>query len=94
MKTALFIISLFSVSAVVQANQGAMVHTAIMQPPSFEDVDANKDGVISEDEAIKAKALSKMDFSAADKDGNGLLSKNEYQQAVQNKSTTKQHKGS
>ena len=94
MKTALLFISLFSVSALVQANQGALVQTAIMQPPSFEDVDTNKDGVISKDEAIKAKALNKMDFTAADKDGNGLLSKNEYQQAVQNKSTSKPHKGS
>ncbi len=96
MKTALLFISLFSVSALVQANQGAVIQTAIMQPqpPSFEDVDTNKDGVISKDEAIKAKALNKMDFTAADKDGNGLLSKNEYQQAVQNKSTSKPRKGS
>lgn len=94
MKTAFLIISLFSVSALVQANPGAVVQTAVMQPPSFEDVDANKDGVISKDEAIKAKALNNADFTAADKDGNGLLSKNEYEQAVQHKGMTQQHKGS
>ncbi len=94
MRTALLIISLFTLSALVQANQGTLIRTAIKQPPSFEQVDVNKDGVISKDEAIKAKVLSKMEFSAADKDGNGLLSKNEYRQAVQNKRMSKPHKGS
>lgn len=94
MKTALLIISLFSMSTLVQANQGTMIQTAIKQPPSFDKVDTNKDGVISKDEALKAKALSKMDFSAADKDGNGLLSKNEYRQAVQHQATDRQQQGS
>lgn len=94
MKIAFLFISLFSLSTLVQANQGTLMQTAIKQPPSFEDVDANKDGVISKDEAIKAKVLNEMDFSAADQDGNGLLSKNEYQHAVEHKGTASPHKGS
>jgi hypothetical protein len=97
MKYTLLIISLFAASAVAQAAQGGSeVQAAIKQPPSFEDVDVNKDGAISKDEAANANVLNDLDFSAADKDGNGMLSKEEYQQALAQKSSPaqQQHKGS
>ena len=46
--------------------------------PAFEDVDANDDGSISQEEAA---AIEGLDFSAADADQNGSLSREEYEAA-------------
>jgi hypothetical protein len=50
-----------------------------MNPPSFEELDANVDGYISKSEA---SAVPDLDFTAADKDQNGVLSKSEYEKAI------------
>jgi hypothetical protein len=47
--------------------------------PSFEQLDVNKDGVLSRSEAAK---LPSMDFSAADKNRDGALSRSEYEAAI------------
>ena len=93
MRNTLVLISLLALGSLAQANQGDVIHAAIMQPPAFEDVDINKDGVISKDEAIHAKVMNEQDFAAADKDGNGMLSKNEYRRAVQAEGAAAQKKG-
>lgn len=48
--------------------------------PSFDQIDTNGDGVISREEA--AAAGLNLDWSSADKDGSGSLSRDEYQSAV------------
>lgn len=44
--------------------------------PAFEDVDANGDGAISQEEASTVEGL---DFAAKDTDQNGSLSREEYE---------------
>lgn len=51
-----------------------------IHPKSFDQVDTNKDGQISESEA-KASGL-KLDWSKADIDGDGTLSEAEYNHAI------------
>lgn len=52
---------------------------ALAASPAFEDVDQNKDGRISQAEARTVEGL---DFSKADKNGDGWLSRSEYQAAT------------
>jgi hypothetical protein len=49
---------------------------------SFESVDTNRDGVITQNEAL---AVSGFDFAAADKDGNHTVSRQEFDAAMANK---------
>lgn len=49
------------------------------QAPSFEEVDANQDGMISSEEAAMVEGL---DISSADTDADGSLSMEEYQAAT------------
>lgn len=48
-------------------------------PPAFEDVDRNKDGAITADEAAGVEGL---DMASADANGDGMLSKKEYEAAA------------
>jgi hypothetical protein len=52
---------------------------AFAQMPPFEDVDANSDGQISQQEAA---AIEGFDFAAHDTDQNGTLSRAEYEAEV------------
>ena len=52
---------------------------AFAAAPSFEEVDANADGAISQDEATVVEGL---DFASADTDSNGTLSAEEYAAAT------------
>jgi EF hand len=47
--------------------------------PPFEDVDANKDGQISKEEAANVEGL---DFASADANQDGMLSREEYEAAA------------
>jgi hypothetical protein len=47
--------------------------------PTFDEVDADKDGAISATEAAEVPAL---DFAAADTDKDGTLSRSEYEAAL------------
>jgi hypothetical protein len=47
--------------------------------PAFEDVDANADGQLSQEEAA---AIEGLDFAAADADQSGTLSREEYEAAA------------
>jgi hypothetical protein len=49
---------------------------------SFESVDTNKDGVITQNEAL---AVSGFDFAGADKDGDHTVSRQEFDAAMANK---------
>jgi hypothetical protein len=51
---------------------------ALAQAPTFEEVDVNDDGQISQEEAA---AIEGLDFEAADTDQDGSLSMEEYQAA-------------
>lgn len=48
------------------------------EAPSFEEVDQNSDGMISQEEAASVEGL---DFATADTNQDGSLDRNEYQQA-------------
>jgi len=50
------------------------------QAPSFEEVDANADGMISQDEAGQVEGL---DFATADLNQDGQLDREEYRQATE-----------
>lgn len=58
-------------SAAVMAQQEA---------PSFEEVDQNSDGMISQQEAGEVEGL---DFATADRNQDGQLDRQEFQQATQ-----------
>jgi hypothetical protein len=47
--------------------------------PSFDDVDVNKDGQLTQEEASK---VTDLDFAAADQDKDGKLSRAEYEAAI------------
>jgi len=50
-----------------------------MEAASFDDLDANKDGKLSKEEAAKKAGL---DFAKADTDNDGWLNRSEYEAAV------------
>jgi hypothetical protein len=53
---------------------------AVATAPTFEALDANQDGVISVDEAAVVEGL---DIASADTDGDGVLSRKEYEAATE-----------
>lgn len=62
---------------------GSMRHAAMTQTPSFDQVDTNKDGSITRDEAGTAKVLQQdSGFTSADQNKDGKLSKTEYDAAM------------
>lgn len=58
---------------------GMFSGVAFAAPPAFEDVDTNKDGVITVEEVITVEGL---DMATADTNGDGKLSKQEYEAAA------------
>lgn len=63
---------------------GSMRHAAMTQTPAFDQVDTNKDGSITQDEAGTAKVLQQdTGFTSADQNKDGKLSKTEYAAAMQ-----------
>ncbi|MDX1431045.1 MAG: hypothetical protein R3286_01230 [Gammaproteobacteria bacterium] len=58
---------------------GMFSGVALAAPPAFEDVDTNKDGIIVMEEAVKVEGL---DMSTADSNGDGQLTKQEYEAAA------------
>lgn len=58
---------------------GMFSGVALAAPPAFEDVDRNKDGAITADEAAGVEGL---DMASADANGDGMLSKKEYEAAA------------
>jgi hypothetical protein len=58
---------------------GMFSGVALAAPPAFEDVDRNKDGAITADEAAGVEGL---DMASADANGDGMLSKQEYEAAA------------
>jgi len=58
---------------------GMFSGVALAAPPAFEDVDRNKDGAITADEAAGVEGL---DMASADANGDGMLSKQEYDAAA------------
>lgn len=65
-----------------QAVQHVYVPIPINPVPSFKYVDVDEDGAVIRDEARHAHVLYGDQFTRADKDGNGWLSKEEYDQAI------------
>jgi hypothetical protein len=51
-----------------------------MEMPSFEDLDTNENGVVSESEAALVPGL---DFDTADANQDGVLSRTEYEEATE-----------
>ncbi|MDA3932870.1 MAG: hypothetical protein PF630_00770, partial [Gammaproteobacteria bacterium] len=49
--------------------------------PSFDELDTNQDGAVSQEEAIASEAVA-ANFNAADADGDGLLTQQEYDDLV------------
>lgn len=58
---------------------GMFSGAALAAPPAFEDVDRNKDGAITMEEAVKVEGL---DMATADSNGDGKLTKAEYEEAA------------
>lgn len=58
---------------------GLFSSAALAAPPAFEDIDRNKDGAITADEAASVEGL---DMASADANGDGMLSKTEYEAAA------------
>ncbi len=58
---------------------GMFSGVALAAPPAFEDVDRNKDGAIT---AAEATAVEGLDMVSADANGDGKLSKKEYEAAA------------
>lgn len=58
---------------------GLALYCGLAWAQSFEEVDANQDGMITSEEAAIVEGL---DFSAADADADGALSMDEYQSAT------------
>ena len=64
------------------ASPPAATPVAMTPAPTFEQADTNKDGAVSRDEAVAAKALQKTGFDTADQNKDGKLSKAEYDAAI------------
>jgi hypothetical protein len=62
--------------------QTGILPVAMTPSPTFAQVDANKDGVISNEEVSAAKALQNTSFDSADLNRDGSLSKAEYDAAT------------
>lgn len=58
---------------------GMFSGVALAAPPAFQDVDVNKDGTITADEAAQVEGL---DMSTADANGDGKLTMQEYEAAA------------
>lgn len=58
---------------------GMISGVALAAPPAFQDVDRNKDGAITADEAAAVEGL---DMASADTNGDGMLSQQEYDAAA------------
>lgn len=58
---------------------GMFSASALAAPPAFQDVDKNKDGTITAEEAAMVEGLS---MAAADANGDGKLSRQEYEAAA------------
>lgn len=58
---------------------GMFSGVALAAPPAFQDVDRNKDGAITADEAAAVEGL---DMTSADANGDGKLTKAEYEAAA------------
>ena len=58
---------------------GLFSGVALAAPPAFQDVDINKDGVITPDEAAGVEGL---DMASSDTNGDGALSQDEYAAAA------------
>lgn len=58
---------------------GMFSGAALAAPPAFQDVDTNKDGVITADEAAQVEGL---DMTTADTNGDGKLTMQEYDAAA------------
>jgi hypothetical protein len=86
------IISAFAIALTLTAPVGASpavaTPVAMTPAPTFEQADANKDGAVSRDEAVAAKALHNTSFDTADQNKDGRLSKVEYDAAI--KASTQQ----
>ncbi|HKI82288.1 MAG TPA: hypothetical protein VKA04_11625 [Pseudodesulfovibrio sp.] len=72
-----------SALSMAQAAQHVYVPIPINPLPSFKYVDVDENGAVVRDEANHAHVLYGNEFIAADKDGNGWLSKQEYDQAIE-----------
>lgn len=69
--------------SVAQAAQYVYVPISINPLPSFKYVDVDENNAVVRDEANHAHVLYGNEFIKADKDGNGWLSKQEYDQAME-----------
>lgn len=58
---------------------GMFSGVALAAPPAFQDVDINKDGVITAEEAAQVEGL---DMTIADANGDGKLTMQEYEAAA------------
>lgn len=65
--------------AAVAAFAALAIAGAAQAAPAFDDVDANKDGMLSKVEASVVKGL---DFADADLDKDGMLDRAEYEAAM------------
>lgn len=68
------ILSALSFAAVI-----GFAGASLAAAPSFDEVDTNKDGMLSKAEASKVETL---DFAKADTNKDGMISRSEYQAAI------------
>jgi hypothetical protein len=74
--------ALFALSVAAFGANAAGTQPSTMTPsPAFEQVDANKDGVVTREEATMAKALQNTSFDSADQNKDGKLNRAEYDAA-------------
>jgi hypothetical protein len=74
--------ALFALSVAVSGADAAGTQQSTMTPsPAFEQVDTNRDGVVTKEEITAAKALQNTSFDSADQNKDGKLNKAEYDAA-------------